>query len=31
MPEPSEINKQAVLLYKNQDFVGAEKLYREAI
>jgi hypothetical protein len=31
MPSPSELNKEAVSLYRAQDFGGAEELYREAL
>ena len=31
MPSPSELNKEAVELYRAQDFGGAEELYREAL
>lgn len=30
MPTPEVLNKEAVTLYRNQDFKGAEELYREA-
>src|SRR5689334_22780244 len=31
MSTPDELNKQAVQLYKDHDFKGAEELYRQAI
>ena len=31
MPTADELNKEAVQLYRNQDFTGAETLYRQAI
>jgi len=31
MSDPSELNQQAVELYKAKDLPGAEKLYREAV